>query len=193
VVIGWAAIRFYTQEVIYTPDAKSVIQRAGAVQTLPEPAIQAWSSYLVATTESFNPQTIITLDKRVSPYVLPSYRAEIAKGYEEHIARMKRLVVTRSVSPGMTKILSTSDERIVVAVAYEQYDYTGEKKEERTATVASDLVLAMTLVQDLPTDENPLGLFVIERKRMTRQEWLASRPKDAFWDVKTTGKPAERK
>ena len=169
-----------TLQVSVSPSASSIIQRTGIVKSLSDAAVTQWAESIVQVMESWNNETLKDHSKRVIPSVHSRYRATVTEDYVVLFKQVKDLYFSRAVSVYAADIVTKEDGRYLVNIPYEQFDYSGLGRASRVAVAPTDWVMQMEVVQDLPTDENPVGLFIIARTKITREAWLKAERKN-YW------------
>lgn len=161
-------------EVVVTPSAAS-LQRSGEVRALPNEAIQDWARRAVCEFEIYDNATFDDALDRSAEYVHTTYRSKFRADMLERRKQFQAVWLSRYVSPGVPRVEAKGNGRYVVTVPYEQIEYTGRTRKERMAPTATDRVSVFDVVQDLPTDRNSDGLWVVGQTWVSRDDWKAQK------------------
>lgn len=166
-------------EVVVTPSAAS-LQRTGEIRTLPTEAIQDWARRAVCEFEIYDNSTFDDALDRAAEYVHTTYREKFRTEMVERRKQFQQVWLSRYVSPGVPLVEAKGNGRYVVSVPFEQIEYTGRTRKERAAPHSIDRVEVFEVIQDLPTERNSDGLWVIGQIWINRDDWKAQQ-REPLW------------
>lgn len=160
--------RVAERSIIYAPTAERIGAATGRRATSQE--MENFAKTFVATMEGWNSTSAKKLSIQAIPYLHPSLHQSIKAQYEAIANSAKTLWQSRVAVPLGSVSGGEKAGVITLAVYYQQAELVGRTIEDRKMQAIINKAAWVQIIQDVATDENPLGLLVVQYKTFEKEE-----------------------
>lgn len=160
------------------------LSKVAATGTTSEADFRYWGGFIVNLLDTWSWQNIETKGETVLPWLHPSAHKDVLEGYAEISSKAISNAQYRHSAPAYVHFLSVRDGLVYIAVLTKQLDMVGDPQTNKTREIVNDadLIWVLTATFGATTEENPQGLYLVNRKEFSMASWLdGGRP--AFWDT----------
>jgi hypothetical protein len=171
--------------VVYSPDTDKLITST-SVRLATDGQLRDYGEYVTALGETWTWQNVVSVGARLENYIHNTMRETARARYAEFATYAKEKLIGRVGSPAGSFIREKTTETAVIVVPYIRHEFTIIGSGKQVYHGGAERVLTLTVVQDLASDTNITGVYLIKREDAARAEYAAKYP-DAFEKIVEKG------